>query len=156
MKAIESKDSKEDIKKQNVNNNSDLKEKAIVDKFKKKSRKLCLFKIFTVLFMILIVSTTIIVVYVLFKDKNPKTEVQTEEKNNDIENIEEIERIEEINSLPLKIMGRNNSIIGVYLLEKGKETTIFNPEKIKLEEKNYNIEIISQSIHENNNNSSKE
>ena len=106
--------------------------------------------------MILIVSTTIIVVYVLFKDKNPKTEVQTEEKNNDIENIEEIEGIEEINSLPLKIMGRNNSIIGVYLLEKGKETTIFNPEKISLEEKNYNIEIISQSIHENNNNSSKE
>ena len=50
-------------------------------------------------------------------------------------------------------MGRNNSIIGVYLLEKGKETTIFNPEKINLEEKNYNIEIISQSIHENNNTS---
>ena len=154
MKAIDSKDSKEHKKKQNVNNNSDLKEKAIVDKFKKKSRKLCLFKIFTVLFMILIVSTTIIVVYVLFKDKNHKTEVQNEEKNNDIENIEEIERIEEINSLPLKIMGRNNSIIGVYLLEKGKEATIFNPEKINLEEKNYNIEIISQSIHENNNNSS--
>ena len=30
---------------------------------------------------------------------------------------------------------KKNSIIGVYSLEKGKETTIFNPEKIDLSEK---------------------
>ena len=51
------------------------------------------------------------------------------------------------------MLERNNSIIGVYSLEKGKETNIFNPEKINLNEKDYNIEIIIKNTDENNNSS---
>ena len=39
-------ESKEDIKKQNVPTNLDIKEKVIIDKFKKKNKKLCLLKLF--------------------------------------------------------------------------------------------------------------
>ena len=144
MKDIES---KEDMKKQKDINNGDLKEKAIVDKFKKRNKKLFFFKLLSVIFMILIVSVTIIVVFLIFKNKNTKSEDKIEEQINEGEKIEEIE---EIKKLPLEIMERNNSIIGVYLLEKGKETIIFNPEKINLSENDCNIEIIPQNIDENN------
>ena len=45
-------ESKEDIKKQNVPTNLDIKEKVIIDKFKKKNKKLCLLKLFSISFMI--------------------------------------------------------------------------------------------------------
>ena len=115
-------ESKEDIKKQNVPTNLDIKEKVIIDKFKKKNKKLCLLKLFSISFMILIVTFTLLVVYFVFKKKSnkPKEELEeTKTESENIENIEEIE-IEQIKNFYLPMLERNNSIIGVYSLEKGK------------------------------------
>ena len=146
-------ESKEDIKKQNVPSNLDIKEKVIIDKFKKKNKKLCLIKLFSISFMILIVTFTLLVVYFVFKNKSNKPKEELEETKTESENIENIKEREKIEHNHLPMLEINNSIIGVYSLEKGKETNIFNPEKINLNEKDYNIEIIIKNTDENNNSS---
>ena len=62
----------------------------------------------------------------------------SEDKNLD----ESLNEDDVIDKIPIQFKEKKNSIIGVYSLEKGKETTIFNPEKIDLSEKNYTIEIL--------------
>ena len=62
-----------------------------------------------------------------------------EDKNLD----ESLNEDDVIDKIPVQFKEKKNSIIGVYLLEKGKETTIFNPEKNRpFRKKLYNWDFI--------------
>ena len=102
-------------------------------------------KIFAIIFMLLVSAIALFVIFIFKKAKKDKGEIKTEDNENLIS-------IDDINNIP-SLKKKNNSITAIYFLEEGKETILFNPEKIDLSEKNYKIEILSRNNNEKNNSS---
>ena len=110
----------------------------------KKSKKKCLIKILILTF-IFIVALGVLLFFLLKKKKKSKAYVIKPDSGTF--NKEKITLDEFKKKLSEE---KNNSITAVYSLQKDEESVFFNPEKIGLSDKNYEIEILSVKEEDSN------
>ena len=131
-------DSQQTIKKPTTVEKIKIREKADLNKIKSSKKKKCLFKVFLLAF-IFILSISIGVLLFLYIKKN-KSKVYVIKSDSDNNNIEP----ESLNEFKNKLAEeKNNSIIGVYSLQKNEESVFFNPKNIGLSDNGYKIEVLS-------------
>ena len=154
---MENQASNEIFKRQTKTEQIEIRDKNIINNFQKKNRKALILTIIIPISIFLIAGIGVLMIFLFLskkKKENKKNEDNNIENIDDVQNIEDVENIEEkdtIKEFLSKIDSKNNSITGVYSLEKGKEAIIFNPKKIDLDEKNYFIEIIQNDVDKSNN-----
>ena len=138
-------ESKEKIRKPKTPNVLENKDQQVIDNLKK-SKKTFLFKILLLTFIFILIISIGIVLFLYLKNKdNQKTYIIKPDSG-------------EINKEPLNLPKfqqklseeKNNSITAVYSLQKDEESVFFNPETIGLNDKNYQIEVLSVKDKENN------
>ena len=110
----------------------------------KKSKKKCLIKILILTF-IFIVALGVLLFFLLKNKKKSKAYVIKPDSgtlNKEKISLDEFKKkLSEV---------KNNSITAVYSLQKDEESVFFNPEKIGLSDKNYEIEILSVKEEDSN------
>ena len=128
-------DSQEQIRKPKTIEEIESKDQKDLSEFKK-SKKKCLIKILILTF-IFIVALGVLLFFLLKKKKKSKAYVIKPDSGT--LNKEKISLDEFKKKLSEE---KNNSITAVYSLQKDEESVFFNPEKIGLSDKNYEIEIL--------------
>ena len=147
-------ESKEQIKKPKEMNQMKENEKNVINKKNKKRKLLICFIIWAIIFIIVISAITLFIIVSLKKTKENNKEIKKEGNENIKEKDENIINTEDDDmNYFLQVSKKNNTITAIYLLEEGKETILFNPEKIDLSEKNYKIEILTRNNDEENSSS---
>ena len=131
-------DSQETIKKPTTVEKIKIREKADLNKIKASKKKKCLFKVFLLSFIfILVISIGVLLFLYIKKNKSKVYVIKSDTGNNNIDPVS-------LNEFKNKLAEeKNNSIIGVYSLQKKEESVFFNPKNIGLSDNGYKIEVLS-------------
>ena len=131
-------DSQEIIKKPTTVEKIKIREKADLNKIIASKKKECLIKVFLLSFIFIsLISIGVLLFLYLKKNKSKVYVIKSDLGNNNIEPVS-------LNEFKNKLSEeKNNSIIGVYSLQKNEESVFFNPKNIGLSDNGYKIEILS-------------
>ena len=136
-------DSQEKIKKPKTEQEVESKDKQIITNAKK-SKKKFIFKLLLIIFLFILIISIGLALFLYLKKWKKEIQHTPEayiiKSNDGTINTEELT----FDSFQKKLdEEKNNSISAVYSLKKGEESVFFNPDKIELPDKNYEIEVLS-------------
>ena len=136
-------DSQEKIKKPKTEQEVENKDKQIITKAKK-SKKKFIFKLLLIIFLFIVIISIGLALFLYLKKW--KKEIQDIPEASIIRSNDGIINAEVLtfDSFQKKLdEEKNNSITAVYSMKKDEESIFFNPDKIELPDKSYEIEVLS-------------
>ena len=138
-------ESQEKIRKPKAPNVLENKDQQVIDNLKK-SKKSFLFKLLLIIFIFILIISIGIVLFLYLRNKDTQ-ETYIIQPDSGVINRETITLANFQQKLSEE---KNNSITAVYSLQKDEESVFFNPKTIGLNDKNYQIEVLSVKDEENN------